>query len=164
MVQAWRNLADVYLDAVAGNGTAIAMRHTPAPTSLGKTRHIVSPQHLVNRPETESDLVQPNQLVAKAFDPQATRLPQLKDQCDFLRPDSLARRSSWSPALIQQASDALCLVPLTPFPQCRARDAAAAADKSCVPNVLVQSNPAEALPLICGENVVRHGKRSILTE
>lgn len=60
VVQTWRNLADIHLDAVAGNGTAIALRHALAPTPLGEPRRIVSSQYFVNRRQTESDLVQAN--------------------------------------------------------------------------------------------------------
>jgi hypothetical protein len=109
----------------------------------------VATQQFVECRQTQSNLMQPNQLVAQSFDTESTRPAQIEDQCSFFRPGFLPRRAVRTATVVEQPGNALRLMARQPLAQRRTRDAAAATDQAGIPHLFVQPNPNQASTL-CG--------------
>lgn len=105
---------------------------------------IVPDQGLVDRRRRQLQAVQTTQLMAQAFDAEATRPTQLEDQCFFLSSNFRRRRVMRRSALRAKSRSSVRFETAQPLPEGWTRDAEAATDRTRIPQLAIGFDPAQS--------------------
>src|SRR5262245_38121326 len=104
-------------------------------------------------------VMQANQLVAQALDPESPLAAQRENELLFAAPHLLAWRSMRPPTVAEETSEVGCSMPPHPFAQRGSTDPAAPTHESCVFGFLEQLHPSQSLSLQrCQSDVVGHNR------
>ena len=140
LVEPRSDLADVHLDAVAGDRPRIALptlSHQPRPLQPVQP---VPAESLVDRVDRQAEAVQPDQLVPEALDAQLAVAPQRENALLLARKHPAPGRTERTPAAIHETCRR-CHISPPPLPERRPRHAASAAGHARISRPLVHPHP-----------------------
>jgi hypothetical protein len=115
LIDSGPDLADVYLDALPGNRSAVAPFALAPPARPLEDLFIVSSKNSMKGIERQDNLVLSDQFVAELFHAQAALSTQREDDRLLVREHFLSGKAMWSSAFLDEAGLALALKATPPF-------------------------------------------------
>lgn len=80
LVDAWRDLADVHLNLVAGKRATVTPNFLQPPARPLENLNPMAHEHAMDRIKRKRQIVMPDQLIAELFDAELSITPQREDQ------------------------------------------------------------------------------------